>query len=128
MLARVLRLPRMRALRGATTVSHDERGEIAAAVGELIAELRTANGFEPADVVSAIFTLTPDLASVFPAEAARAAGWEDVPLLCSAEVAVPGSLSRCIRVLLHVEHHWSRAPRHVYLRGAKTLRPDLARA
>lgn len=126
MLRRVLRIPRVRAVRGAITVPCDGRAEIARAVDELVAALRSENGIDPADIVSAIFTVTPDLASAFPAEAARAAGWVDVPLLCSTEIGVPGALPRCIRILLHVERHWTRPPRHVYLRGAAVLRPDLA--
>jgi chorismate mutase len=124
-LARALRIPRMRAIRGAITVDRDDREEIGAAVHELLGAIRDGNGFTSDEVVSAIFTVTPDLASAFPAEAARAAGWNDVPLLCSSEIAVPGSLPRCVRVLLHVERHWSTPPRHVYLRAAVALRPDL---
>ena len=124
-LAHALRIPRVRALRGATTVARDDRDEVGAAVHELLAALRADNGFAPDDVISAIFTVTPDLASAFPAEAARAAGWSGVPLLCSSEIAVPGSLPRCVRVLLHVERHWAWPPRHVYLRDAVSLRPDL---
>ncbi|MEO5824700.1 MAG: chorismate mutase, partial [Gemmatimonadales bacterium] len=87
--------------------------------------LRRGNNFEVGDLVSAIFTVTPDLTSAFPAESARRAGWEDVPLLCSAEIAVPGSLPRCLRVLLHIEQRWDAPPAHVYLRDAVALRPDL---
>ena len=126
-IARVLRIPQLRAVRGATTVATDDRGAITDAVRELVTALEQANDFGRADVVSAIFTVTPDLSSAFPAEAARAAGWSEVPLLCSSEIAVPGALPRCVRVLLHVERHWPVAPRHVYLRDAAALRPDLTR-
>lgn len=126
-LRNVFRVPRLRAVRGATTVPADTPHEIALAVTELLDALRRDNNFEMDELVSAIFTVTPDLTSAFPAESARKAGWEDVPLLCSAEIAVPGSLPRCLRVLLHVERHWDVAPAHVYLRDAVALRPDLHR-
>ncbi len=103
----------------------DTPDDIAAAVTELIAALCSDNDLQVDDLVSAIFTMTPDLKSAFPAESARNAGWEDVPLLCSAEIAVPGSLPRCLRVLLHVERRWDGSPTHVYLRDAVSLRPDL---
>lgn len=124
-LSRAFRLPRVRAVRGATTVPADTPHDIAVAVTELLEALRRGNNFEVGDLVSAIFTVTPDLTSAFPAESARKAGWDDVPLLCSAEIAVPGSLPRCVRVLLHVERRWDAAPSHVYLRDAAVLRPDL---
>ncbi len=125
-LARALRLPSVRAIRGATAVADDSPGGIAMAVDELLAELRRANDLDPSDVISAIFTVTPDLVSAFPAEAARAAGWHRVPLLCTTEIPVPDGLPRCLRVMLHVERHWNGSPpRHVYLREASVLRPDL---
>jgi chorismate mutase len=84
------------------------------------------NGLTASDIVSAFFTVTPDLIAEFPARAARELGWLDVPLLCTMEIPVPGALHRCVRVLLHVE---SDLPRdrvvHVYLREARALRPDL---
>lgn len=85
------------------------------------------NELEPANILSAIFTVTPDLRSAFPAHAARELGWTDVALLCTMEIPVPGALERCIRVLLHVETDVPRSRlRHVYLRGARQLRPDWA--
>lgn len=117
----------LRAIRGATTVETDEPAEIRAATGELLQQLVRHNGLTPSDVISAIFTLTPDLRSEFPAHAARELGWHDVPLLCTMEIPVPGALGHCIRVLLHVETARDRAAiRHVYLRGARALRPDWA--
>jgi chorismate mutase len=117
---------RLRAIRGATTVDRDTPEEIHAATRELLAAIATENGLDPSDVVSAIFTTTPDVSSEFPALAARAFGWVDVPLLCTMEIPVPGSLGRCIRVLLHVETTRRRDQlRHIYLRDAKSLRPDL---
>ncbi|MEO5826731.1 MAG: chorismate mutase [Gemmatimonadales bacterium] len=127
LLGRAFTLARVRAVRGATTVPADTPDDIALAVTELLEALRRDNNFEVADLVSAIFTVTPDLTSAFPAESARKAGWSDVPLLCSAEIAVPGSLPRCVRVLVHVERRWDVAPAHVYLRDAVALRPDLHR-
>jgi chorismate mutase len=125
-LARALPRPSVRAIRGATAVADDSPERIAGAVAELLAELRRANALDPAEVISAIFTVTPDLVSAFPAEAARTAGWQQVPLLCTTEIPVPDGLPRCLRVLLHVERHWNgSAPRHVYLHEASRLRPDL---
>jgi chorismate mutase len=116
----------VRAIRGATTVERDEPELVRAATRELLREVVARNALAPADIISVIFTATADLKSEFPARAARELGWVDVPLLCTTEVPVPGSLARCIRVLLHAE---STLPRerlaHVYLRGARTLRPDL---
>jgi chorismate mutase len=118
---------RLRALRGATTVAADTPDQIAAATSELLDRIIQENALAPDDIISAIFTVTADLRSTFPAHAARAMGWTDVPLLCTVEIAVPGALPRCIRVLLHVETTRARREmRHVYLRDAAGLRPDLA--
>ncbi len=116
-----------RAIRGATTVERDAPELIRSATRELLETIVARNGITSADVISAIFTVTHDLTSEFPAHAARELGWLDVPLLCTLEIPVPGSLARCIRVLLHVESSASRADvRHVYLHDARALRPDLA--
>jgi chorismate mutase len=89
--------------------------------------IRQQNELVSDEVISAIFTVTPDLVSSFPAEAARAAGWEGVPLLCTTEIPVPEGLPRCLRVLVHVQRRWNGTPpRHIYLRDAVRLRPDLA--
>lgn len=119
------RQPVFRAIRGATTVSADHPAMIDEAVAELLATMADVNGLSPDDVISAILTATPDLTSAFPAAAARRLGWDRVPLLCAAEIAVPGALPRCIRVLLHVSMEPERAPQPVYLRQAAALRPDL---
>ncbi|MEP6691594.1 MAG: chorismate mutase [Gemmatimonadaceae bacterium] len=117
----------MRAIRGATTVAADRADLLGDATRELIGEIVRRNALAPADVISAIFTVTDDLRSDFPARAARALGWADVPLLCTVEIPVSGALARCIRVLLHVESARARdAIVHVYLRDARALRPDLA--
>lgn len=118
---------RARAIRGATTVESDTPEQIRRATRELLETIVARNGITSADVISAIFTVTHDLTSEFPAHAARELGWLDVPLLCTLEIPVPGSLAKCIRVLLHVESHVPRTGiRHVYLHDARTLRPDLA--
>jgi chorismate mutase len=118
---------RLLAVRGATTVARDDPDEIRAATRELLEALLARNALRSDDIVSALFTLTPDLRSEFPARAARELGWLDVPLLCASTVPVPGALPRCVRVLLHVETTRGRAElSHVYLRDAGGLRPDLA--
>ena len=114
-----------RGVRGATTVEKNEREEILTATRQLLALMIRSNGIESADVASAIFTTTPDIDAEFPALAARQLGWIDVPLLCGHEMAVPGALPRCIRVLIH----WNTAKpqaavEHIYIREAKRLRPD----
>ena len=115
----------VRGIRGAITVDANCERSIAAAVVELIREIEAANAIGADDFVSAIFTMTPDLTAAFPATAARCAGWGTVPLLCATEIAVPGALPRCLRVLVHAEGSWRRPAQAVYLRGAEVLRPDL---
>lgn len=115
----------LRGLRGATTATANTSDAILEATEELLAALRDANGFEPADVESAIFTSSPDLTAEYPARAARRLGWIDVPLLGAAEVDVPSGLKRCIRILLHFyTSKPQRALKHMYLREAAKLRPD----
>jgi len=117
---------RARAIRGATTVDSNTPDQIRYATRELLETIVARNDITSADVISAIFTVTHDLTSEFPAHAARELGWLDVPLLCTLEIPVPGSLPKCIRVLLHVESSASRTEiRHVYLHAARALRPDL---
>jgi chorismate mutase len=116
-----------RAIRGATTVDSDSPDQIRHATRELLETIVARNGITSADVISAIFTVTHDLTSEFPAHAARELGWLEVPLLCTLEIPVPGSLPKCIRVLLHVQTSAPREDiRHVYLHAARALRPDLA--
>jgi chorismate mutase len=118
----------VRAVRGATQVDADDRDEIIAGTAELVAAVLERNQFAPMDLISIVFTSTPDLTAEFPAYAARASGIVDVPLLCAAEIDVPGAMPRVIRLLAHVETALSRAEvRHVYLRGAAALRTDLPR-
>ena len=116
----------MRGIRGATTIEKDEREQVSAAVRELLEAILSANPeLSSADIASALFTVTGDIISAFPAAAARAMGWDEVPMLCTREIPVPGSLPLCIRVLLHwnTEQN-SQEIKHVYLRNAKALRPD----
>ena len=118
----------VRGIRGATTVERDAAEDVLDATRELLEAVLERNGITDFDeVISAVFTTTPDLTSTFPAEAARGLGMRHVPLLCASEIAVPGAMPRCVRVLLHVETQ--RSPRevvHVYLRDAKRLRPDVS--
>ena len=117
----------VRAIRGATTVRADDAALVLAATRELLAEMLARNAVDEADLISAVFTVTADLTTAFPARAARELGWVDVPLLCAVEIPVPDALPRCVRVLLHVHSARARsAMAHVYLRGATVLRPDLA--
>lgn len=117
----------VRAVRGAIQVDRDDPEHIARGTTELVTEVMRRNGFGPDDLISIVFTTTPDLASGFPAAAARDLGLTDVPLLCATEIAVPGAMARVIRLLAHVELDRPRTGiQHVYLRGAAALRPDLA--
>jgi len=119
-----------RGIRGATTVAADQPDLILEATRELLeAILKENEGMKPEDVGSAIFTVTDDLASTFPAQAARQMGWSMVPMMCAREIPVPGSLRKVIRVLVHWNTDTSQsAIKHVYLRDAVKLRPDLAAA
>jgi chorismate mutase len=116
---------RCRGVRGATTVATNTPEAILEATTELLAELMRANDLVVDDLASAFFTTTRDLNAEFPAVAANRMGWTDVALLCGHEMDVPGSLPMCLRVLLHV--NTEKGPdqvRHVYLHGARALRPD----
>ena len=116
----------VRGLRGATTVDADTVAQVTERSQELMLEIMARNELVEDDIVSAIFTATADVTSTFPATAIREIGFGAVPLLCSAEIAVPGSMPLCIRVLLHVQTTKSRHEiHHVYLHGAQGLRDDL---
>ncbi len=116
-----------RGVRGATTVEANDREPILTATRQLVALMVRRNGIDKQDVASAIFTTTPDLDAEFPALAARQLGWLDVPLLCSHELSVPGSLPRCIRVLVHWNTDRTQSEiEHIYIRDAVRLRPDLS--
>lgn len=116
-----------RGIRGATTCEENSRSAILEATRELLEMIIAANDLRPEDIASAIFTTTVDLNAEFPAVAARQLGWIDTALMCAHEMQVPGSLARCIRVLVH----WNTTRRadeivHVYVRGARSLRPERA--
>ena len=120
----------IRGIRGATTVAADEPDLILQATRELLEAILDANsGMKPEEVGSALFTVTDDLASTFPAQAAREMGWGLVPMLCAREIPVPQSLPRVIRVLVHWNTETPQsAITHVYLHEAVILRPDLVAA
>ena len=116
----------VRALRGAIQVDADTRENVLEATTELLRVVLERNALTPDDLISVVFTATPDLRSEFPAYAARQMGITDVPLLCASEIDVPGAMPRVLRLLAHVETSLPRAElRHVYLRGAAQLRTDL---
>jgi chorismate mutase len=116
-----------RGIRGATTVERNDREEILAATTELLQLLVLHNELQTEDVASVIFTVTDDLNAEFPAVAARDLGWTETALMCARELPVPGSLDKCIRVLLHVNTERSAAEiQHIYIRGAVSLRPTLS--
>lgn len=117
-----------RGVRGATTIKENSREAILTATRQMLALLVRRNELNTADIASAIFTVTKDVNAEFPALAARQLGWLEVPLLCGYEIEVPGSLSMCVRVLVH----WNTdrpqsAVQHVYIHDAVRLRPDLSK-
>jgi chorismate mutase len=113
----------MRGIRGATTVSNNNKEEIISATRELLSEMSKSNHLKVEDITAIIFTATADLNAEFPAVAARELGWSETPLLCSREIEVPGSLPKCIRVLLLVNSDKpQKGIKHVYLREAVNLR------
>lgn len=115
------------AVRGATQVEADDRDQILDATAELVTEVMSRNDLTTDDVISVIFTASPDLIAEFPALAARKLGFHEVPLLCATEIDVPHSLPRVIRLMAHIETDRPRsAIQHVYLRGAAALRIDIA--
>ena len=116
----------VRAFRGAAQLAEDTPAQMASAVTELLGEIMSQNGLEDGDLISVLFTATQDLVSDFPATGARSMGFGDVPLMCAAEIAVVGSLPRCVRVMLHARTTRERGDvKHIYLRGASVLRKDL---
>lgn len=117
---------RVRGIRGATTVDANERSAIIDASRELVTHMLEANEVDTEEIASVIFTVTLDLDAEFPAVGGRLAGLGHVPLLCATEIGVPGSQPRCLRVLMHVNTRKSQAEiRHIYLKDAVSLRPDL---
>jgi len=117
----------VRGFRGAIQVPEDSVEALSVAVPKLLDTIFKENGLSEGDLISILFTATPDLTSDFPAAAARALALGDVPLICASEIDVKGSMPRVIRVLIHAESKLGRSQiRHVYLDGAEALRRDLA--
>ncbi|MEU6997862.1 chorismate mutase [Nonomuraea sp. NPDC046570] len=117
----------VRAIRGAIQVDANDRDVIIAGTTELVAEVMERNRLTTDDVISVLFTATPDLTAEFPALAARKLGFHEVPLICCTEIDVPGALPRVVRLMAHVETDRPRGEiQHVYLRGAVALRQDIA--
>lgn len=111
------------ALRGATTIDHDDPAHVRDATRELLERMVATNNIAVSDIISVVFTVSHDITSEFPARAARDLGWVDVPLLCATEIPVGGAVAHCIRVLIHLESTRPRSElRPVYLRGAARLR------
>ena len=116
----------VRALRGATTVERNDAEDIAVATRELLTSMIEANEIDVEEIISVLFTTSPDLTAAFPAAAARGIGFQTVPLMCASEIDVPGAKPLCIRVMMHAYTTRTRAEiRHVYLRDAQNLRDDL---
>jgi chorismate mutase len=116
----------VRGIRGAVTVAENTYQEIISATEQLLTLIMKENGLDSERIISIIFSMTADLDAVFPAEAARRMGWSMVPLLCTKEIPVTGSMKRCIRVLMHAYMSCTQTEvRHVYLGEAAGLRPDL---
>jgi chorismate mutase len=117
----------VRGIRGATTAAANTGENIIAATSRLLGDMVSANQVRTDDIVAVFFTTSPDLNAEFPAAAARALGWRKVPLLCSSEIDVPGRVQSCIRVLMLVNSDAAQSQvTHVYLEGARRLRPDLS--
>jgi len=117
----------VRAIRGAIQVDADDRQDILDGTAELVTQVMDRNSLTTEQVISVIFSATPDLRAEFPALAARALGFQEVPLLCCTEISVPGAMPRVVRLMMHVETGMARQQvQHVYLRGAAALRLDIA--
>jgi len=117
----------VRAVRGAVQVDADDRDAILEGTTELVNEVMSRNELSTDDMISVLFTCTPDLTAEFPALAARKIGFHDVPLMCATEINRPGAMPRVIRLMAHIETDRPRsAIQHVYLRGAAALRLDIA--
>lgn len=117
---------KVRGVRGATTVNENSQQAIVESTHELVDEIIRRNDIDIDDIASVIFTTTQDLNAAFPAVGGRQAGLSSVPLMCATEIDVPGGQPRCIRVLMHVNTTKAQNEmKHVYLRDAIRLRPDL---
>lgn len=116
----------VRAVRGATQLDLDDRDHLLDRTSEMVQAVLDRNQLDQDQLISVIFTATPDLTSEFPAYAARLIGITDVPLLCARELDVAGAMPRVVRLLAHVETDLARGEiQHVYLHGARALRTDL---
>lgn len=116
-----------RGVRGAITIEHNDREEILEATKELLKKIVKDNEVDIEDIASIYFSVTDDLDQEFPALAARQMGWNHVAMICSNELTTPNCLKKCLRILMHINTEKSQAEiHHIYLRGAKKLRPDLA--
>jgi len=117
----------VRAIRGAVQIDGNDRDLILEGTAELVSEVMARNDLTTDDIISVLFTVTPDLTAEFPALAARKLGFHDVPLICANEIPVPGAMPRVVRLLAHVETSRPRSDiQHVYLRGTVALRQDIA--
>ncbi len=116
----------VRAIRGATTVEENTEQDILERTGELLLAMTQENGITEDDIISVIFSVTNDLNAAFPAVAARRMGWTETALMCTYEIDVPGSLQKCIRVLMHIHTEKVGSElKFIYLNDARKLRPDL---
>lgn len=116
----------VRAVRGATTVIANDSREILDKTGELLKAMTEQNNIRKEDIISVIFSATSDLDAVFPATAARELGWKDIALMSTKEIDVPGSLKKCIRIMMHFNTDKNNNElKYIYLNDAKKLRPDL---
>lgn len=116
----------VRAIRGATTVENNVSDEIINETKLLLEKIVKENKIDIEDIISIIFTTTEDLDTAFPAVAARQLGWTSIALMCTNEINVKGSLKKCIRVMMHVNSDMANSDlKHIYLKGATILRPDL---
>ena len=126
MVIRGLRMMGARAIRGAITVENNDAAEIINETRTLLEKIINLNELCNEDVISIVFTVTRDLDAAFPAVAARQIGLTDIALMCMNEISVPGSLEKCIRVMIHFNTDKSNSEiKHVYLNRARILRPDL---
>ena len=117
----------VRALRGATTVEANDANQIIVETGVMLRRIVEENKLDAEDIISVIFTVTEDLNAAFPAVAARQLGWTSTALMCTKEIDVPGSLKKCIRVLMHINTEKGKDElKHIFLKEARALRPDLS--
>ena len=118
---------KVRAIRGATQLAEDSAAEMRVAVVELLEKIFEENEITTENLISILFTVTPDIHSDFPAAAARILPLGEIPLMCFQEIDVNGALPRVVRVMVHCYTHRSHAEiKHIYLRGAAALRKDIA--